>query len=198
MEFPEETLPQIANRVVSFPQAARWAGIRFWGDTRERGSKVHCPFGLLHPDQGRERAFRVYSDHGYCFAERRRFTAVSLLAAYWELSWKDAAKKALDLIGYVPAGYAQEFENAQKPPEPDRRALAVALAEWCRANCSDWSDRQYHRVVAGQLSRCLGLLPLVKTEGDCARWLEGCQQAMAPYLTLVKSSPTLTWKGVHQ
>lgn len=183
----KESLQQIANRHVPFPLAASWAEISFGGDPSERGSsKVYCPFGLMHNDQGREKAFRIYADHGFCFAEWRWFTPVSLLAAKWEVSREDAAIEALNRIGYVPADYAQLFAEAQRDPEPDRESLALALTEWCRSRSPDWTVRQYADPAAALLSRCLGLLPLVNTEDDCRRWLLGCQQAMAPHLTSVK------------
>ncbi len=161
-----------------FPTAARWAGIRFYGDT-DRGVKVYCPFGEVeHPDHGREPALRIYPDHGWCFAEQRYFSSVSLLAEVWEVSWQDAAVKALDEIGYVPADYAHLWENAQRVVEPDREALATALIMFCGSHCQGWTEAQYDEQVSEALAKCLGLLRLVQTEEDCRRWLEASKVYM--------------------
>lgn len=168
----------LANRHVPFPLAASWAGIA--SDGADRGStKTWCPFGFQHPDSGAEKSFRVYNDHGYCFAERRYFTAVSLLAACWGMPRDDAAQEALARVGYVPASYAQLWEEAaERPQDPGREFLALALSEWCRSSFPRWDALQYDRAVAARLARCLELLPLVNTADDCERWLEGCKRAM--------------------
>lgn len=62
--MPRESLVAIADRVIPFPVAARWAGVDAGGR-----AKVHCPFGFEHDDGGREQALRVYADHGYCVDE---------------------------------------------------------------------------------------------------------------------------------
>lgn len=182
----KESLAQVANRHVSFPHAVRLAGIGFYGEARERGSVIYCPFGFRHLDGGVDKAFRVYPDHGYCFAEKRWFSPVGLLAEVWDVSREDAAARVLDMVGYVPADYAHLWKEAVSDPEPDREALSVALTEWCRSQSSDWQTAQYDSRVTDLLSRCIGLLPLVKTESDCRRWLERCKAAMTVVLTSVK------------
>lgn len=145
---------------------------------------MHCPLGALeHPDGGAEPAFRVYPDHGWCFACQRYFSPVSLLAVAWELDREDAAAEALRRYGWKPASYAHLWEEAQREPLPDREALAGALTAWCASQCADWRQRQYDQLVSGQLARCLSLLPLVRTRDDCGIWLEACKKAMAHYLS---------------
>lgn len=171
-----ESLVQLADRVIPFRTAARWAGIDAGGR-----NKTWCPWGAFeHDDGGREQAFRVYDDHGYCFAEQKYFTVTTLLAVAWEVSREDAAVRALRDFGWRPAGYAHLWADASKPPEPDRDALREALALWCSGQCSDWADRQYEPRTAARLARCYGLLPLVRTPDDCEKWLARCKQAMSP------------------
>lgn len=176
--MPRESLVAIADRVIPFPVAARWAGVDAGGR-----AKVHCPFGFEHDDGGREQALRVYPDHGYCFAQQRFFTVTMLLAAVWEVTRDDAATEALRRYGWKPASYAHLWEGVMQPREPDRDALRAALAIWCSAHCADWDTRQYDDVAAGRLAQCYGLLPLVRTEQECEDWLRACKQAMAPYLS---------------
>lgn len=174
---------RLANQKVPFPTAARWVGMSVHEGSAERGIKTWCPFGAFeHPDGGTDPAFRVYPDHGWCFAEGRYFSVVSLLAAVWELDREDAAAEALRRIGYVPADYAHLFAEGTKPPEPDTDALAAALVTWCEARYGDWKALQYEPAVAVMLSRCLGLLPLVHDEDECRTWLDGCKQAMQQVL----------------
>jgi hypothetical protein len=173
-----ESLTAIADRVIPFPVAARWAGVDAGGR-----SKAHCPFGFEHDDGGREQALRVYPDHGYCFAEQRYFTVTMLLAAKWEVSREDAAAEALRRYDWRPAAWAHLWSDAVREPEPDRAALREALATWCAARCRDWPSRQYEPQAASRLARCYGLLGLVRTEEDCRRWLAACKQAMLPWLS---------------
>lgn len=177
MSERKESLAEIADRVIPFPVAARWAGIDAGGR-----AKAHCPFGFEHDDGGREQAFRVYDDHGYCFAEQRYFTVTLLLSAVWEVSREDAAAEALRRYGWRPASYAHLWADAIRPREPDHGALREALATWCSAQCADWPRRQYDPKVSDRMARCFGLLPLVKTEEDCEEWLAACKRAMRQYL----------------
>jgi hypothetical protein len=175
----EEKLASVADRVVPFPVAARWAGIDAGGR-----AKTYCPWGSFeHDDGGREQAFRVYDDHGYCFAEQKYFTVTTLLALAWEVSREDAAVRALRDIGWRSAGYAHLWAHADRVPEPDREALRQALLLWCSGQCADWERRQMDHAPAYRLGKCLGLLPLVHTEADCVKWLAACKRAMAPYLS---------------
>lgn len=184
-----KSLARLADEKVPFPLAARWAGVAVHEGSAERGIKTWCPFGAFeHPDGGAEPSFRVYPDHGWCFAEVRYFSVVTLLAAVWELDRQDAAAEALRRIGWVPVSYAHLFEQAARDPEPDADALAGALVTWCEAYCRDqggqpgWKALQYEPEVAGLLSRCLGLLPLVHTGEDCRTWLDASKRAMQQVL----------------
>lgn len=178
MAVKKESLASIADRVIPFPYAARLGGIDAGGR-----SKTWCPFGFEHDDGGREQAFRVYPDHGYCFAEQKFFSCTSLLSLVWEVSREDAAARALREYGWRPAGYAHLWADASREQEPDREALASALQVWCDGRCSDWESRQYDPRTADRLARCYGLLPLVKTVADCEKWLVACKRAMAPHLS---------------
>jgi hypothetical protein len=171
---PERSLVALANRLVPFPQAARWAGVRYTGD--ERRNKVRCPV-CEDPDDW----MRIYPAHGWCFAEHKLYTPVSLLAGVWELSKDDAAARALERIGYVPPDLDSIWEHACREPEPDREALAAALAVFC-SRFPDWKTRQYEPAVSAVFARCLGLLPLVKTEADCAMWFQAVQHVMQTFL----------------
>lgn len=164
----------VAEERVSFDLAMRWAGVDT--GTRSRGMKTACPLC------GEDGAFRVYPDHGYCFAEQKYLGVVSLLAGKWELSREDAAQRALEKIGYVPADLAHLWADAERRPEVARGDLGDALRVWCEAQCADWSARQYDRPVAGALARCLGLLPRVRTAEDCEQWLTVCKQVMGRVL----------------
>lgn len=177
----KRSLTAVANARVPFPLAASWAGV-ISGEHGD-GVKVRCPFGAVeHSDGGKEPALRVYHDHGWCFAENRYFSTVSLLAEVWQVSREDAAVEALARIGYKPADYAHLWEQAAREPEPDRGALARALTDWCFTECPDWAQRRVMPEVAWALGRCLGLLPGVHSADDCLTWLAGSQYVMARVL----------------
>lgn len=170
---PRRSLAAEADEHVPFARAAEWAGL---ASPRDRGARDTCP-------ACGEEALKVYPDHAHCYAGCRRFGVTRLLAVSWQLSPDDAAARALESIGYVPAGYAHLWEDSARQPEPDRTALGGALKAWCAAACPDWAEKQYDKPVADRLAYCLGLLGKVHTEEDCVTWLEGCQAAMARLLT---------------
>jgi hypothetical protein len=179
----EKSLVRLADEKVPFTLAAQWAGVDIWDEVGERGVKVYCPFGEVeHPDGGLEPAMRVYSDHGWCFAESKYFSVTSLLAAVWEVTRAEAAAEALSRAHYTPASYAHLFTEAQASPEPDADALAATLVVWCESQCErqggSWAAVSTSPAVARQLARCLGLLSLVRTEEDCETWLNASKQAM--------------------
>lgn len=179
-----KSLTRLANEHVPFPLAASWVGVEVYDSPGERGVKTYCPFGSTeHPDGGLEPALRVYADHGWCFSETRYLSVVSLLAEAWEVSRDYAAAEALRRVNYRPVSYAQLFEEASADPEPDTDALAGALVTWCGAQRSDWKQAQYSPAIASMLSRCLGLLPLVRSSEDCVTWLTASKQAMQRVLT---------------
>jgi hypothetical protein len=172
----KKSLYAIANERVSFDLAMSWAGAGSPG-TRDRGMKATCP------SCGEGEALRVYPDHGWCFSEQRYFTPVSLLAGYWRLDNDHAAVKALDKIGYVPPGYARLWDDAERAPEPALDDLAGALRIYCARICPDWVTRQYDEAVARALSRCLGVLPAVRTEEHCRKWLTVSKTVMRRVLS---------------
>jgi hypothetical protein len=172
----KRSLYALANERISFDKAMAWAGAGSSG-TRERGVKVACP------SCGEQGALRVYPDHGWCFSEQQYFSPVGLLAEIWDLDYEEAAVKALDKIGYVPVGYAHLWENVQRTPDPARDDLAKALHLYCARICPDWVTRQYEETVARVLSRCLGLLPAVRTAKDCRKWLAACKAVMGRALS---------------
>lgn len=159
-----------ANGRIPFDVAMGWAAQA--AGTRSRGVKASCP--LCGSDGG----IRVYPDHGYCFSERRRISVVTLLSEVWEMEREDAALKALDMYGVKPVTLAHLWEHAQRTPEVARAELAEALAIWCRANIPDWQARQYEPAVSAKRAACLALLPRVRTEQECERWLTVCKEVM--------------------
>jgi hypothetical protein len=177
-------LTAIAEERVSFDLAMRWVGVDT--GTRSRGMKTACPIC------GEDGAFRVYPDHGYCFAEQKYLGVIGLLAGAWELSREDAALQALERVGWVPADHAHLWADALREPKVARDDLGDALRIWCGANCADWNARQYEPVPARTLSQCLGLLSRVRTAEDCEVWLARCKQLMGLALNS-RSLNDLTW-----
>lgn len=169
MPRPRESLTQIANREVGFAWAARQARLN---PLSERGSRDSCP------SCGGLGAFRGYTDHGFCHSCRTYFSPVTLLAICWQMEPEDAARRALDTIGFVPVDYAGAWEHANRDPDPDRPALGRALRTWCAAHIKGWEWLQYEDRPARALAVCLGLLPRVSTPSDCDEWMSRCQQVM--------------------
>ena len=96
----------LANRQVPFARACAWAGMEVPGDVAASGYKTYCPWGeLAHDDGGAEPAFRVYSDHGYCFACQEAFSPVKLCALAWDCTPEEAA----------PASFGREGRGAARP-----------------------------------------------------------------------------------
>ena len=183
MDRPESPVA-LANRKIPFAAACRWAGAEVPGDVPEHGLKVYCPFGeYAHDDGGAEPAFRVYPDHGFCFACGESFTPVKLCAAAWGCTPEEAARQMLEMAGIADPDYREQWQRLtdwSQPPDVD--GLASALRAWCVRTDPRWPSRQYDGAVAARLAACLGLLPRVRTEADCRTWLSGCKKAMAQVL----------------
>lgn len=141
--------------------------------------KLYCPWGeFSHSDGGDEPAFRVYSNHAFCFACWQWYSPVSLYVARWEVAEDDAAETLLRLAGITKETYDELWENAQVLPTVDTRAADAALRMWCARNFPRWESLQYHDEVALYLARCLGLLVQVKDESEARQWLETCSLVM--------------------
>lgn len=160
------------------------AGIEVPGGASERGTRIWCPWGeFSHPDGGAEAAFRVYYDHGFCFAEGAYFSPAGICAAVWDCTITEAARQMLELAGISSPDYREHWRSVvdwSQPPDLD--ALAATLRLWCAERYPQWRARQYDKPVAGKLAACLGLLGKVRTEADCRMWLSGCKRVMKSVL----------------
>ena len=172
-----------ANRI-PFAFACRWAGVEVPGDVTGSGYKTYCPFGeYAHDDGGTQPAFRVYADHGYCFACQEHFSPVKLCALAWDCTTEEAARQMLEMAGIADPDYRQQWQSlvdCSQPPDLD--GLAAALRAFCARTDPRWRVRQYDSGVAARLAACLGLLSRVRTDEDCRVWLAGCKKAMARVL----------------
>lgn len=147
-------------------------------DYLDSGSwKTYCVFADLHVDHGVDKSMRVYPDTNtaYCFGGCGSFTPTTLAAQAWDVPRVEAARRLLDEIGW--AAPVTDWSNVPEPPV-DRGALAEALRVWCDAFDPTWREVQYRQPVAGQLERCLALLPLVHNGKDASEWLTACKQVM--------------------
>ncbi len=174
----------LANRRIPFAVACRMAGVEIPGDVPEHGIKIYCPFGeYSHSDGGSEAAFRVYPDHGYCFACGEAFSAVKLCALVWDCTPDEAARQMLELAGVADPEYREQWQRLVNWSQPaDVDGLASALRVWCSRTDPQWPVRQYDSAVAAKLAECLGVLARVRTQEDCRIWLAGCKKAMAQVL----------------
>lgn len=145
--------------------------------------KLHCPFGsVYHRDQGVETAFRVYpsTNSCFCFACNEYFSPVGLAAKAWDLTFDAAADRLLEEIGYKPPSAEEAWNRLTNKQEAtvDPTMLSVALKTYCARIDRDWEDIQYIPDVSSVLSRCLNLLPIVKSEAEARQWLEVSKKVM--------------------
>jgi hypothetical protein len=190
---PKTRITDTANAVIAFTTAATWVGL--WsGEARFRGNKTSCPF--CWDGGGRDPAFRVYPDHGYCFAGCGYFTVTRLLAMSWGLRNDEAAWQALERAGWKPPTRAERWERATADAAPDREALAKALKYYCAAADPQWERRQVTEPYASVLSSCLGVLPLVQTAEECDLWLTRCKEVMNSLLAGTTTSDLLAVKSL--
>lgn len=169
----------LANRLVPFVSAARYAGVQL-PPAKDRGTSTHCPFGeFAHPDGGIEKAFRVYPDHGFCFAEWEAFSPVKLYARLCDVDMEHAADDLLVHHGYKPSSYEEHWQAITGwVLPPDHGVLVQALRMWLQSRYPDWITRQYDDVVADRLAQCLGLLSYVREPQDCDYWLRNAKVVM--------------------
>ena len=85
-----------------------------------------------HDDGGAETAFRVYPDHGFCFACGEYFTPVKLCALAWDCTPDEAARQMLELAGVADPDYREQWQRLVNWSQPaDVDGLASALRVWC-------------------------------------------------------------------
>jgi hypothetical protein len=177
------SLVQLANEQIGIDQACRWAGVEVPAGFGNR--KTWCPFGITHPDGGREAAMRLYPDTNtaHCFACSRSWTPVSLMAQWWDCDRAAAAEKMCKTAGVAPPTWRDQWEELHRPAVPDRAALAEALKAWCRqVHGPRWSSDQFQPEIAVPLGQCLALLPLVSTAREADEFLYGCKVIMGSVL----------------
>lgn len=147
---------------------------------QDGGGKTRCPFGeLYHPDGGQDPAFRVYSEHAFCFACWKYWTPSRLAADAWDLPEEIAASRLLDETGTRPAGWEEEWDRVAAEPRPDASQLADALRVFCSGEAGlDWEQARMDPEVSLYLSQCLGYLGGVQTSQDAGQWLDLAKQVM--------------------
>jgi hypothetical protein len=188
--WEEDKAVSLANQIVSFPHAAYLAGLQDVPEPRVSGSRAFCPFGeFSHPDGGREKALRVYHDHGFCFAEWLYLSPVRIYALMHDLGEEAAAGQLLAAAGYSPGSWEERWDELVAVTiTPDWAALAQALRVWLETQFSSWGNLQYDPFVSSVLARCLGLLAKVQTEADCETWLSQSKRVMG------QTVRRLTWQ----
>jgi hypothetical protein len=175
-------LVDAANRHVPMWVACREAGMDLFGPTSKR---TYCPFGeFSHADGGSATAFRVYPDHGFCFACWEYYSPTRLCAMVWEVTEEAVAERLLTTIGHKPKDYRAHWLDLTTDlrPQIDREAVATALKTRCLRLVPDWPERQYDPFIAEYLARCLALLVQVTSEVDARQWLETCSTVMITVL----------------
>jgi hypothetical protein len=177
-----QSLVTLANARVPMPVACRAAGVDIPDTYRDGGTKCYCPFGeFSHSDGGKDKAFRVWSDHAWCFSCRTWYSPVKIYSLMKEVSYEQAAIALLDLIGFKPVEYAEHWERASAEPLPDSGALAQALRNFCYTIVP--GERLMESPAAEYLSRCLGYITCVKNEDDAEKWLALAKTVMGRVLT---------------
>lgn len=194
-----------ANELVSIASVLQMLGVQVPEDLGARSShKVHCPFGeVYHSDHGASPAMRLYPDSNsaYCFSCTAYYTPVSLAAKGLDIDLKTAAIQLLDRIGHKPLDLAAHWQAVKDfVPEPDKALMADALKTFCRRIDARWAARQFEPKIAQTLTRCLGILDMVRTAEDVTTWLEGCKLAMRTVLHIaepsVREKYEVLWDGL--
>jgi hypothetical protein len=179
------SLVSLANEQVSISQALRWAGADVPDGFGNR--KTWCPFGVTHPDGGRDAALRLYEDtnSAYCFACARSWSPVKMMADYWDCGFAEAAEKMCRLAGIREPTWRDQWASLHEETVPDRAALAEALKTWCRrVRGPSWDFDQFDARFAKPVGDCLSCLPLVMTDRDAYTWLDGCKVILRPILEM--------------
>lgn len=144
--------------------------------------KIYCPFGFYHSDGGTTKAMRVYlkSNTVYCFSCSKRYSPVGLASAKWDCSWFNAAFRLLEDAGFKPKTLEERWADATATIDnkPDLISLADALKMYCSGITSEWQTEQLDDSIAETLNRCLGLLSMVQSDEDAAKWLLTCKKVM--------------------
>lgn len=170
-------LIRTANERMSIEEA-----FRLIGENVSYASKQYCPFGeVFHQDGGTSRSLRIYPDtnSAFCFAGCGYMSPVSLLAMHRNISDDQAAEVILEMTNYVPPDYESQWDALQSEVDAVSTSdLAEALKVACARMSPDWVTLQFEDAVAGALSKCLALLPKVKSSDDSKKWMDVSKTVM--------------------
>jgi hypothetical protein len=168
------TLVDRANDLISIIGLLRSLDVHVPDIGVTKSYRTYCPFGILHPDHGMDKALRIYpeTNSAFCFAGCGYFTPVGLAMMAWDLTPAEAAQKLLD-----DAGSSVVPEPYQAPPEPlpDRYSLEEALRVYARRKYPGWEADHHFRET---FERCLSLLKMVRVSTQAEEWMLGCKQAL--------------------
>lgn len=163
-----------AVRLVPVGDVLMKLGIQFPG-TPPAGSsfKIYCPFGDYHPDRGKEKEMRIYSDgRVYCHICRRQYDSVSLFASVAQVSPMIAARQLL-----VDAGYSSSEDDPgiriveETPPEKLQSGALAALGVWADAREIDRLSERY--------LRCVQTADQILDPEHVQAWLSACKQHLS-------------------
>jgi hypothetical protein len=178
----DRSVVAVANEMVNITVVCHEIGVAIPEIAEGKSAKVHCPFGAVyHSDHGMETAFRVYpsTNSAFCFAGCGYFSPVYLYAQAFDITTMESATRLLDLIGYKPLSLVDAWAKVSAPPERiDQSSLAEALKVYCSRIDPLWEERQFDPGIARALTRCLELVPRVRTSEEARTWLETTKQVM--------------------
>jgi hypothetical protein len=125
--------------------------------------KIWCPFSDLHPDGGRQREMRLYSDgKAHCHICVKQYDSVSMAAQAWGVSQRIAAQRLLE---------GQEVITERQAV----RSLYVVRAGAVAA-LGVWADRVGIDRFGLEYRRCLALADHIQEPGHVKLWLAASKQ----------------------
>ena len=130
--------------------------------------KIWCVNSHLHPDGGREREMRLYSDNkAYCHICRKQYDPVSLAAQVWDCSQKVAALRLL--VGSTDS----DEQSAPQYVFQLRAGAVAALGVWADAHEIDRLGPEYQS--------CLNVASRITDSSHVIKWLEVCKKVLSAW-----------------
>jgi hypothetical protein len=178
-----ESIVDIANRIVPFRKVLGMTNIYVSEFTYGKSIKARCPFAdIYHLTEDAGKSMRVYSDTntGFCYMGCGVLKPVSVYAKLNGVSYNVAAKFLLETVGHKLKTFDEKWQDAVSEDRPlNLEGYREALDEICfHHSQGQWGSIKYATLVSSSFSQLLSILGKAKSYEEADKWLEVAKKHM--------------------
>lgn len=151
--------------------------------TYGKSIKARCPFAdIYHLTEDAGKSMRVYSDTntGFCYMGCGVLKPVSVYAKLNGVSYNEAAKFLLELVGHKLKTFDEKWQDAiSEDASLNLEGYREALDELCFQHAhGQWGSLKYETSISSSFAQLLNILSKAQSYDDADKWLEVAKQHM--------------------